>query len=263
MTEDPFRRLCEIVAQLRAPGGCPWDREQTHASILPQLIEEAYELAGAVRANDIANFREELGDLLLHIVMHAEMAREAGTFDINDVAREISEKLIRRHPHVFGESDAKDTNAVLKQWEAIKHAEKKETHPRYLDSLPPALPALIRAQKAQKKVARVNFDWAELKDVIAKIDEELGETKAAVASGKETEIEDEIGDLLFAVVNLARKCHLDSESVLQKATDKFVQRFNLVEAEVEKRGKKLGEADLAELDAIWNEVKHSSKDSSS
>src|SRR3954469_19576322 len=150
---DPFTKLCDIVAQLRAPGGCPWDREQTHESILPQLIEEAYELAGAIRTKDTANFREELGDLLLHIVMHAEMAREAGTFDINDVAREISEKLIRRHPHVFGESDARDTNAVLKQGEAIKHAEKKETHPHYLDSLPPSLPALIRAQKAQKKVA--------------------------------------------------------------------------------------------------------------
>src|SRR3954463_11670989 len=137
---DHFRKLCEIVAQLRAPGGCPWDREQTHASILPQLIEETYEVIGAVQANDTANFREELGDLLLRIVMHAEMAREAGTFDINDVAREISEKLIRRHPHVFGESDARDTNAVLKQWEAIKHAEKKETHPHYLDSLPPSLP---------------------------------------------------------------------------------------------------------------------------
>jgi XTP/dITP diphosphohydrolase/tetrapyrrole methylase family protein/MazG family protein len=255
MQDDPFRKLCEIVAQLRAPGGCPWDREQTHESILPQLIEEAYELAGAVRANDTANFREELGDLLLHIVMHAEMAREAGTFSIDDVITEIAEKLIRRHPHVFGESDARDTGAVLKQWEAIKHAEKKETHKHYLDSLPTALPALVRAQKAQKKVARVNFDWTDLRDVLAKVDEELAETKVAIASHNQAAIEDEIGDLLFAVVNLARKCTLDAEATLQKATDKFVERFNRLEEELEAQGKKLGDAGLEELDAIWNRIK--------
>ena len=252
---NDFQRLCEIVAQLREPGGCPWDREQTHASILPQLIEEAYELVGAVQANDTANLREELGDLLLHIVMHAEMAREAGTFDIHDVIAEISEKLIRRHPHVFAQSDAKDTGAVLKQWEAIKHEEKKDTHEHYLDSLPVALPALMRAQKAQKKAARVNFDWEHLDDVVAKVDEELGETKTAMTNRDEPAVEDEIGDLLFAVVNLARKNGLDAEGTLQKATDKFVTRFNRVEQELKASGKKLGEANLAELDAIWNRIK--------
>jgi MazG family protein len=258
MQDDPFRRLCEIVAQLRAPGGCPWDREQTHASILPQLIEETYEVVEAVQTNDMPNFREELGDLLLHIVMHAELAREAGIFDIDDVTREITEKLIRRHPHVFGESGAMDTGAVLKQWEAIKREEKKETAAHYLDSLPAALPALMRAQKAQKKAARVNFDWENLRDVIAKVDEEISEAKEAIESGKEGAIEDEVGDLLFAVVNLARKCKLDAESTLQKATDKFVERFNRVEEELKAAGKKLGDADLAELDAIWNRVKHNS-----
>lgn len=252
---DGFVRLCQIVAQLRAPGGCPWDREQTHASILPQLIEEAYELVGAVQANDTPNLREELGDLLLHIVMHAEMAREAGTFDIHDVIAEISEKLIRRHPHVFAQSDAKDTGAVLKQWEAIKREEKKDTHAHYLDSLPVALPALMRAQKAQKKAARVNFDWQYLRDVVAKVEEELGETKEAIASKDETAIADEIGDLLFAVVNLARKSGLDAEGTLQQATDKFVARFNRVEQELKAAGGKLGEADLAELDEIWNRIK--------
>src|SRR5438477_4690740 len=147
-----FEKLCDIVAKLRAPGGCPWDREQTHDSLLPALIEEAYEVAGAVRTNDTANFREELGDLLLHIVMHAEIARESGRFDIKDVINEICDKLIRRHPHVFGESDARDTGAVLKQWEAIKREEKKSDS-YYLAGLPDALPALMRAQKAQKKVA--------------------------------------------------------------------------------------------------------------
>ena len=260
-----FERLCQIVARLRAPGGCPWDREQTNESILPQLIEEAYELVGAVRANDTANFREELGDLLLHIVMHSEISREAGRFEIADVIREISDKLVRRHPHVFGDSKASDSGAVVKQWERIKHEEKGiDTH--YLASLPTALPALVRAQKAQKKVARVNFDWANLGDVIAKVDEELGETKEAIQklSGRSpndtsqevaAEIEDEIGDLLFAVVNLARKTGIDAESALQNATDKFRTRFNRVEDELKASGKKLGEADLAELDAIWNRVK--------
>jgi MazG family protein len=250
-----FRKLCDIVAQLRAPGGCPWDREQTHESLLPALIEEAYEVAGAVRANDTANFREELGDLLLLIVMHAEIARESGRFNIDSVVSDVTEKLVRRHPHVFGESDVRNSGAVLRQWDAIKREEKKETDGHYLDGLPDALPALMRAQKAQSKVARVNFDWRELRDVIAKIKEELNETKSAIASQDRQAIEDELGDLLFAVVNLARKCQLDAESVLQKATDKFVARFNRLEDELHNKGKKLGDVDLDELDQIWNEIK--------
>src|SRR5262249_52487799 len=209
-----FAKLCEIVAKLRAPGGCPWDREKTHESLLPALIEEAYEVAGAVRANDNANFREELGDLLLLIVMHAEIARESDRFDINAVLKDVIEKLVRRHPHVFGKSDARDSGAVLKQWESIKRAEKTGKH--YLDDLPVALPALVRAQKAQSKVARVNFDWAEVRDVIAKVEEEIQELKQAVLEQDRKSIE-EVGDLLFAVVNLARKCKLDAESALQAA----------------------------------------------
>ena len=248
-----FNRLCEIVAKLRAPGGCPWDREQTHESLLPQLIEEAYEVVGAVRTKDDANFREELGDLLLLIVMHAEIAREAGRFDINNVIDDVTEKLIRRHPHVFGKSEARDSGAVLKQWESIKRAEKTGKH--YLDGLPTALPALMRAQKAQSKAARVNFDWTELRDVIAKIEEEVAEAKSAISSQDRQAIEDESGDLLFAVVNLARKCKLDAEGALQSATDKFVVLFNQLEDELKLRGRKLGDVDLAELDAIWNEIK--------
>ncbi|MBO0695686.1 MAG: nucleoside triphosphate pyrophosphohydrolase [Verrucomicrobia bacterium] len=260
-----FEELCEIVAKLRAPGGCPWDREQTHESLLPALIEEAYEVAAAVRGNDTANFREELGDLLLLIVMNAEIARESERFDINDVLKDVTEKLIRRHPHVFGTSDARDSGAVLKQWESIKRGEKTGKH--YLGDLPIALPALVRAQKAQSKVARVNFDWTELRDVIAKIEEEIQELKQAIESPHRHpadtpragslchEIEDETGDLLFAVVNLARKCKLDAESALQAATDKFVARFNRLEDELQSRGKKLGDVDLAEMDEIWNEIK--------
>src|SRR5438034_9223405 len=176
-----FENLCEIVAKLRAPDGCPWDREQTHESLLPAVIEEAYEVAEAARGKNDGHFREELGDLLLLVVMHAEIAREEGRFNIEDVLREISDKLVRRHPHVFGTSGARDTGAVLKQWEAIKREEKKgDSH--YLASLPKALPALVRAQKAQSKVARVNFDWTEARDAMAKVEEELDETKEAIQS---------------------------------------------------------------------------------
>jgi MazG family protein len=258
-----FEKLCEIVAKLRAPGGCPWDREQTHESLLPAVIEEAYEVAGAVRANDNANFREELGDLLLLIVMHAQIASESDRFDINGVLKNITEKLIRRHPHVFGNSDARDSGAVLKQWESIKRAEKTGKPGRdagdagghYLDELPLALPALMRAQKAQSKVARVNFDWTEVRDVIAKVEEEIQELKQAVLEHDRKSIEDEVGDLLFAVVNLARKCKLDAESALQGATDKFAARFNRLEDELRRQGKRLGDANLVEMDAIWNAIK--------
>ena len=249
-----FNRLCDIVAKLRAPGGCPWDREQTHESLLPATIEEAYEVAEAARTKNDAHFREELGDLLLLVVMHAEIARESGRFKIDNVIAEITEKLIRRHPHVFGESNARDAGAVLKQWEAIKREEKKGDQ-HYLASLPNALPALTRAQKVQSKVARVNFDWTELDDVIAKVEEELSELKNAIKSEEQKSIEDEVGDLLFAVVNLARKCKLDAEAALHAATNKFVGRFNLLEDELRSRGKKLGDVDLAELDQIWNQVK--------
>jgi len=249
-----FNKLRDIVAKLRGPGGCPWDREQTHESLLPATIEEAYEVAEAARAKNDAHFREELGDLLLLVVMHAEIAREAGRFDINNVVDDVTEKLVRRHPHVFGKSAARDSGAVLKQWEAIKREEKRsDSH--YLASLPRALPALMRAQKAQSKAARVNFDWTELRDVLAKVEEELGETKSAIASQDRPSLEDEIGDLLFAVVNLARKCKLDAESALQTATDKFVARFNRLEDELRARGRRLGDVDLAELDEIWNAIK--------
>jgi len=271
MTE--FERLRDIVAKLRSPDGCPWDREQTNASLVPALLEEAYEVAGAVYAQDDANLREELGDLLLLIVMHAQIASDERRFDIDEIARDVSEKLIRRHPHVFGpvragvspaHIDAADTaaatdaQAVVRQWEAIKREEKK-SDAHYLASLPKALPALMRAEKAQKKAARVNFDWRELRDVIAKVEEELNETKNAMASAQARMIADEIGDLLFAVVNLARKCQLEAESLLQAATDKFVARFNEMEDRLRARGGKLGEATLEELDAIWEEIKKDSQ----
>jgi MazG family protein len=251
-----FAKLCDIVAKLRAPGGCPWDAEQTNETLLPPLIEEAYEVAGAIRARDDANLREELGDVILLALMHSEIANETGRFHIDEVLEEVTEKLIRRHPHVFARSDVSDTAGVVKQWEAIKHQEKNGAGGgHYLAHLPAALPALMRAQKAQKKAARVNFDWAQLSDVVAKVDEELAETKEAIASGDNAAVADEIGDLLFAVVNLARKSGLDAENALQQATDKFVGRFNRVEDALRDSGKKLGEVGLPELDAIWNSIK--------
>jgi len=252
---DQFGKLCDIVAKLRAPTGCPWDREQTNESLLPALIEEAYEVAEAARTQDDAHFREELGDLLLLIVMHAQIACETGCFDIDAVISDVSDKLVRRHPHVFGTSNARDSGAVLKQWEAIKREEKK-TDSRYLASLPKALPALVRAQKAQSKAARVNFDWTELRGVMAKVEEELHEAKKAIQSQRQERIEDEIGDLLFAIVNLARKCKIDAESALQSATDKFVGRFNRLEDELKTRGRELGDVELAEMDAIWDAIKN-------
>jgi MazG family protein len=254
LVTNHFAQLCDIVAKLRGPDGCPWDREQTHASLVAPLLEEAYEVAGAVYAQDDVNLREELGDLLLLIIMHAQIASEAKRFGIDEIAREISKKLIRRHPHVFVKSEARGSEAVVRQWEAIKREEKKgDAH--YLASLPIALPALMRAEKAQRKAARVNFDWRELRDVIAKVEEELKETESAMASAETRMIADEIGDLLFAVVNLARKCQLEAESLLQSATDKFVARFNEMEDRLRARGGKLGEANLEELDAIWEEIK--------
>ena len=250
-----FNQLCEIVARLRAPNGCPWDREQTNESLLPPLIEEAYEVTSAVQAHDDHTLKEELGDIILLAVMHSQIATETRRFNIVEVLETVVAKLIRRHPHVFASSEVKDADGVIRQWEAIKREEKNNAGGHYLADLPAALPALMRAQKAQKKAARVHFDWTEIAEVVAKVDEELAEAKGALASGDLNAIEDEIGDLLFAVVNLARKNKLDAEAALQSATDKFVRRFNKVEDELRNRGKMLGEACLEELDEIWNAAK--------
>ncbi len=251
---DPFVRLRETVARLRAPDGCPWDREQTNESLVPKLLEEAYEVAHAAQEKDDSNLREELGDVMLLVLMQAQIASERGSFKIEDVLEEITAKLIRRHPHVFGESKAHDPDAVVKLWDSVKRTE-KQNDDHYLSGVAAALPALMRAQKIQKKAAHVDFDWSDEADVVAKVDEELAETKAALGNKDEKAIAEEIGDLLFAVVNLARKRKLDAETLLQEATDKFVRRFNALEDELIARGEKLGQVGLAELDKIWNAQK--------
>ncbi|MGB8167951.1 MAG: nucleoside triphosphate pyrophosphohydrolase [Chthoniobacteraceae bacterium] len=248
-------QLRAIVACLRAPEGCPWDREQTHASLRGGLLEEAYEVVEAINKADDANLREELGDLLLQSVFHAQIAAEEGRFDFDHVAREIVEKLIRRHPHVFGEDSCVDSAEVLRKWDDIKRAEKGGVAESALDHTPGGLPALLHAQKVQKKASKAGFDWTEVPPVLAKIREEITELEAELAAGHAERLEDELGDLLFSVVNLARKLHLDAETALHRATGKFSTRFRQVEALARARNLVLDKMTLPELDALWDEVK--------
>jgi MazG family protein len=252
-------RLREIVARLRAPDGCPWDREQTHATLRSSAIEEAYELVEAIDAGDDPHFREELGDLLLQVVMHAQIAGEEGRFTLEEVAAEVADKLVRRHPHVFGETRLGDSDAVLQQWDVIKRAERESkgapANASALDGVSRALPALMRAEKVQKRAARVGFDWDALHAVVEKIREEVIEVEREIASGDRARLGDELGDLLFAVVNLTRKAKLEAEMLLTAATDKFTQRFHALEAEVARQGRNLPDMSLAEMDVIWEKVK--------
>ena len=250
-------QLIEIVAKLRGPGGCPWDREQTHATLRAGLIEEAHEVIAAIDNQDDANLREELGDLLLQAVMHAQLASEEGRFTFDDIAREISTKLVRRHPHVFAADHCADSAAVLTRWEEIKRAEKGGAPTSALDGLPGGLPALLHAQKTQKKAARLGFDWPDAAPVFDKLHEEIAELRAELAApaASSPDIEDELGDLLFTVVNLARKLHLDAETALHRATRKFATRFRAVEQLAAARGLVLEKMPLPELDALWDEVK--------
>lgn len=247
----PLDRLRAIVAALRAPGGCPWDREQTHASLRSALLEEACEVVAAIDSCDDANLREELGDLLLHVVFHADIARTEARWDLDGVARELCEKLVRRHPHVFGEEQCADSAAVLRQWDEIKRAEKPAARQSVLDGIPPTFSALMRAEKVQRKAARVGFDWPDAAPVHAKVREELAEVETCAPAQRE----EEIGDLLFAAVNLARKLGIDAETALGAATRKFERRFRAVEQLAGERGLALESASLDALDALWEEVK--------
>ncbi len=260
-------RLIEIMAALRNPnGGCPWDLEQDFSSIRHYTIEEAYEVSDAIERQDWADLREELGDLLFQPIFHAQMASEAGYFDIGDVIYGITEKLIRRHPHVFGEEAANSAEVAKGQWETVKHEEraakaqrKGNSAPSLLDDVPHNLPALARAEKLTKRAAKVSFDWPDFDAVVAKVEEELAETKEAQASENKQAVHEEIGDLLFAVANLARKAGIDAEAALRDANHKFTRRFHHVEARCREDGILPTDAGLDRLDGYWNEIRASDK----
>ena len=268
MTTTPIDKLIDVMARLRDPdGGCPWDLEQSFETIAPYTIEEAYEVADAIASGNKELLLDELGDLLFQVVYYAQMSREQGDFDFDAIAETVSEKMIRRHPHVFGDSPIADATDQTRAWEAHKAAERIDKGdagngpPRTLAGVARALPALIRADKLAKRAARVGFDWPTMADVIAKIEEELGEVREEIADGGHPErMKDEIGDLLFAVANLARKLDIDPEAALRHTNDKFARRFAHVEDRLAQRGITPERSDLDEMDALWNEAKASERE---
>ncbi len=251
---EAFDELVQIMERLRAPGGCPWDREQTHRSIRKYVIEEAYEVAEAIDRDDPHELCGELGDLLLQVVFHAEMAREAGRFTIEDVCRRISEKMRRRHPHVFGDVEVVDAAEVVRNWEAIKAGE-RGAGASAIDGVPRSLPALQRAERLGEKAARVGFDWPDAPAVLAKVDEERRELGEALAGGDRERITAELGDLLLAIANLARKLDVEPEAALAAAVDRFEARFRHLEGELRAAGRKVASTSPEELDRLWEEAK--------
>ena len=253
-TTGKFEELVKIVQRLRAPDGCPWDREQTNASLLPFFLEEVYEMIESVDNENWPELKEEVGDLLLHAVLQAVIAAENDHFTIEGSIKNINEKLVRRHPHVFGEAQADTTFHAKQNWEAAKHEEKNRKS--RLDGVPVTLPALIRAQRLQQKASYAGFDWDKVEEVWAKIHEEIQELKEAQSNSSKNHIEEEIGDVLFAVVNLARFLDIPAEDALRKTNKKFTTRFAQVEEELKKRGKNVEDLSLEEMVEIWNAVKH-------
>ncbi len=251
-----FDRFVDIVSRLRAPGGCPWDREQNNKSILSCLIDEAYEFFEAVDENDNGKMTEELGDLLLQVVLHAQIAKDEGRFDLEDVARGIADKLIRRHPHVFGDVTVGSSTDVIHNWERIKKNEKE--HRKYLvDDIPDALPALFKAEKIQRRVAKVGFDWKDIAPVLDKVEEEFGEFRQALAAGNQKNAEEELGDILFALVNVGRHKRISAEDALRVTVNKFAERFRYIEDKYKELGKDINNAPLEEMDRYWEESKTS------
>lgn len=265
MKDASINRLIEIMAKMRAPGGCPWDRAQTLQTLKQYLVEECYEVVDAIDAKNSDKHAEELGDLLLQVVFQAQIRSEKGHFTFNDVVNCICEKLIRRHPHIFGNQPAGgkviNQKEVLRNWEKIKAREKqaagkdKLARPSVIENLPRHLPALHKAHQIQQRLARVGFDWKDARDVMLKIEEELSEVKEAVARGDKRQVRAEAGDLLFAVVNLCRFQNMHAEEVLQDAVNKFTRRFQAVEKRVHNKGREISQCTLAELDEHWEEVK--------
>ena len=253
---EAFDRLVHIMETLRAPGGCPWDAEQTHKSLVKNLIEEAYELADAIDADDPEYIMEELGDVLLQVVFHCTMAKEADRFEITDVINYLCDKLIYRHPHVFGNARVNDASDVIRNWDRLKRKENgKQARESILSGIPETLPALLYALKLQSTAGRVGFDWDTAAGVREKIDEEFAELSEAIASNSSIEIEDEIGDLMFSLVNLSRKLDIDPDAALRRSNRKFVRRFREIEKAARRDGKRLSEMPMDEKEAIWQAAK--------
>ncbi|WP_026840810.1 nucleoside triphosphate pyrophosphohydrolase [Citrifermentans bremense] len=253
--QNRFERLMEIMRKLRAPGGCPWDAEQSHESLKRYLLEEAYEVIEAIDAKNSALLKEELGDLLLQPVFHAAIAEENGDFTMDEVLDAINEKLVRRHPHVFGDQVIESSEAQVENWEKIKSQEKGVERKSALSGIPPHLPALMQAHKITEKAARVGFDWEHTDQVFAKVMEELHEFEEAMVAGDQKEMEAELGDLLFAIVNLGRFLSIDPEDALRKTIQRFTKRFSHVEETLHARGKTLPNSTLEEMDQLWEEAK--------
>ena len=264
---EAFDRLVDVIRALRAPDGCPWDRAQTHETLTREMIEEAYEVVQAIDNQDIPNLREELGDVMLQVVMHSAIAEENGEFTLADVCNEVSEKMIGRHPHVFGGNVEKygfqqvnSVDNVLDLWENVKRSEKQETsQTSAMEKIPLSLPALIRAEKIQKKARKVGFDWPDVSGAFAKIDEETAELKEAYSQGDKDHISEELGDLLFAIVNTARFLDVDPEDALNSTSRKFIDRFSYIEKTAAANGRRLEDMTLAEMDFLWEEAKEKSK----
>ena len=260
--QHPLFALIEIMAKLRDPqGGCPWDLEQTFATIAPYTVEEAYEVADAIERGDLSDLKEELGDLLLQVVFHSRMAQEQGAFDITDVGRALSDKMIRRHPHVFGDHAYEDLSAQVAGWEQLKAQERQaKAKTGVLDDVPTGLPALTRAVKLTKRAARVGFDWPTAHEVLDKLREETDEIAVEIEAGDLAKAREELGDILFVCANLARKLDVDPEDALRATNAKFTRRFGFVETELAKRGKTPDQSDLAEMDGLWNDAKAAEKE---
>ena len=248
--------LVKIMEILRGENGCPWDKEQTHDSIRNNFLEEVYEVCDAIDRQSVVDMKEELGDVLLQIVFHTQIEKEQGSFDLEEVADGVCKKLILRHPHIFGDVKADTSEKVLDNWDKIKMQEKgQESYTDTLKSVPAAFPALMRAAKVQKRAAKANFDWEDIYEPLMKVGEELSELEEAIENGCPNSIYEELGDLLFAVVNVSRFLKIDSEQALNSATDKFIDRFEKVEEMCKKRGIDMKKSSLEELDSIWDEVK--------
>jgi MazG family protein len=265
-TGEWFEKLVKLQARLRAPDGCPWDREQTHMTLRTYLIEEAYEVLEALESGDDTKFAEELGDLLLQVVFHADIARDEGRFDVANVIEAIHEKMVRRHPHVFGEKRAKDAKAVLKNWEKIKAEERKAKGAKetaepasLLDGVSHALPGTMEGFQLTRRASRIGFDWDSVEGVLEKLNEEATELKKELAAGDTKRMEEEAGDLLFAAVNLARFLHVDPEIALKKANAKFAKRFREMEQLARATGRELADVPRPEMEALWDRAKSETK----